>query len=245
MSDEMKTGYKAIKVDGRDAWRFADGTIVPRFCGGTDDPPAGPPADPPADPPEPKKVDMTQVELNTLIDKKYADAHTKAEAKSRDEIDALKVKIEDLKAAPPKGDKGGNEDVTALTDRIAVLESREIESKQRNSHATLLTVAAELNAVNGNQVAQLIQPHIKMAEDGTLSVINAEGQVRMNAGGQPMTAKELVAEFLTANPHLVKAAGRPGSGSQSPNMSAKDNEAFNNLPPVERLKLARKQEVKT
>ena len=244
MLDEAKTG-KLIKVNGRDAW-LIDGVVVPRFCGGAPDP-----KDPPADPPEPKKVDMTQEQLDTLINKQYAEAHTKAEAKAQTEIDALKKTVGELKAAGTKDnkddkvDKGGNkEDVTALTDRIAVMEQQAKDNKAKNSRASLLAIASDLNAVSAEQVAILIGSNIKTADDGTLSVINAEGQERMSAEGKPMTAKELIAEFLKANPNHVKASGKQGAGSQGAMLGGEDNAAILKLKPVERLKLARKQGAK-
>jgi len=240
MSDETKTG-KRIVVNGRDAW-LIDGIVLPRICGGAEDDDKD------------KKIEFTpeqQAHIDKIFNAKFADVHTKAEAKARLEVDALKAEIEALKVKPvgkkeEKKDekKEPGTDLTALKERLAAMELREKESKERNSQAKLLTVAAELNAVNGEQVAILIQPFIKTKEDGTLYVVNAEGQERMNGDGKPMTIKEFVAEFLAANTHLVKATGHPGAGSFSNKNGSVDHSALLALSPVERIKAARAAGIK-
>jgi hypothetical protein len=236
MSDETKAVM--VKVDGRDAW-LIDGVIVPRICGGTEDPHKDPPADPPK---EPAKVDMTQPELDALIDKKFAEAHTKAEAKAQIEIDALNVKLEEaLKVTKKPDDKQNksNEDLTALQEKIAVLEADKIKGFQISSESNIISAASDLKAVNSRQVYDLLKSQIKIADDGTRTVINSEGQPRINADGQPFSEKELVAEFLTSNQHFVQASGKTGSGSHSPEFGGSSEEDLMKLPPVERLTVIR------
>ena len=76
----------------------------------------------------------------------------------------------------------------------------------------LLSEASNLKAVNPNQVTQLLKGQLKLNEAGTVDVIdNNSGQVRYNDKGEPIQVKDLVQEFLQANPHFV-SAGPSGSG---------------------------------
>ena len=76
----------------------------------------------------------------------------------------------------------------------------------------LLNEASTLKAVNPNQVTQLLKGQLKLNETGTVDVIDTNsGQVRYNDKGEPIQVKDLVQEFLQANPHFV-SAGPSGSG---------------------------------
>ena len=236
MSDGTKA--VAIKVNGRDAW-LIDGIVVPRICGGTDDPPKDPPADPPP------KVEFTpeqQAHIDKLIGTKFADAHTKAEAKAQVEIDAMKIELEALKTSKKTNDppKKGNEDLTALTEKIAVLEADKIKGFQVSSESNIIAAASDLKAVDARQVYALVRSSILIADDGTRTVVNSENKPRITEGGQPMTEKELVAEFLTANQHFVQASGKIGSGSHKPGFGESHEEDLMKLAPAERLTAVRK-----
>ena len=77
----------------------------------------------------------------------------------------------------------------------------------------LLSEASSLKAVNPNQVTQLLKGQLKLNETGTVDVIDTNsGQVRYNDKGEPIQVKDLVQEFLQANPHFV-SAGPSGSGT--------------------------------
>jgi hypothetical protein len=78
---------------------------------------------------------------------------------------------------------------------------------------TLLSEASNLKAINPTQVSQLLRGQLKLNETGTVDVIDAKtGQVRYNDQGEPIQVKDLVSEFLQANPHFV-SAGASGSGT--------------------------------
>ena len=78
---------------------------------------------------------------------------------------------------------------------------------------TLLSEASNLKAVNPTQVSQLLKAQLKLNEAGTVDVIDTKtGQVRYNDKGDPIQVKDLVSEFLQANPHFV-SAGASGSGT--------------------------------
>ena len=77
----------------------------------------------------------------------------------------------------------------------------------------LLTAASRNNAVSAEQVGQLLRGSVRLSEDGTAEVYDANGTPRYNDKGDPLSVDELVSDFLTANPHFVKASSG-GAGSQ-------------------------------
>ena len=77
----------------------------------------------------------------------------------------------------------------------------------------LTASASRNNAVDAAQVTQLLKGNTRLNEDGTVEVLDSNGTPRYNDQGKLLTVDELVTEFLTANPHFVKAS-QGGSGSQ-------------------------------
>src|SRR3990167_1093082 len=167
-----------------------------------------------------------QAIIDSLINKRVAEVRTAAEAKAREEIATAiaaadaKVKevavakdkeLADLKAKVESGGKG-NEDLTALKAEVERLKAKDIKNTELARKSQLLAAASELNAISAEQVAMLVSPHVK--SDETLTILNAEGKVRVNSEGNNMTVKEFMTEFLAGNTHLVKAGGASGAGSQ-------------------------------
>lgn len=77
----------------------------------------------------------------------------------------------------------------------------------------LLTAASRNNAVSAEQVGQLLRGSVRLSEDGTAEVVDANGTPRYNDSGDPLSVDELVGDFLATNPHFVKASSG-GAGSQ-------------------------------
>ena len=157
-----------------------------------------------------------QAHTDKTLNKRFGEIQTAAEAKNKAEVDTLNTEIAALKAAQgegDKGEKGKGEDLTALETRLAAQEKEIKQSQERDRISEVRTTVAGFDVVSGEQVATLVSPAIKRLEDGSLAILNAEGQKRINAKGQPMSVQEYVGEFLAANPHLVKAGGGPGGGS--------------------------------
>lgn len=163
-----------------------------------------------------------QAFIDNLINKRVAEVRTAAEAKAAETVATAEAKFKelsvakekelaDLKAKAESGSKG-NEDLTALKAEVERLKAKDIKNVELARKSQLLAAASELNAISADQVAMLVTPHVK--GDETLTVLNAEGQPRVNSEGKPMTVKEFMTEFLAGNPHLVKASGNQGAGSQ-------------------------------
>lgn len=83
----------------------------------------------------------------------------------------------------------------------------------------VLNAASGRKAVNPQQVVRLLKDQIRLGDAGVVEVLDDTGSIRYSDTGAPMTAEELVNEFLSANPHFV-AAGPSGTGSQSSVASA-------------------------
>ena len=167
-----------------------------------------------------------QAFFDEKIKEKFTEAFGKAESKYKGEmetalasagethkkaIDTLTAELAEMRKS--KGKEGG-EDNTALLKRIEGLEAKNKTNSDKAIKGHLEGLAGKLNAVNPEQVATLVRLQTKTDDDGHLVVINASGAPRNNGEGNPMTAEELVADYLKENQHLVKASGNTGSGGQ-------------------------------
>ncbi len=85
----------------------------------------------------------------------------------------------------------------------------------------LLSAAADLNAVNVNQVKQLLSNQLRLNNDGDVEVLDSTGQVRYNDSGKAFGVTELVGEFLKSNPHF--RAANPATTSTKTNIVTKGN----------------------
>ena len=88
---------------------------------------------------------------------------------------------------------------------------------------SLLSAASKYNAVEPNQVAQLLRSSLKLSDDGSVEVLDSNGTVRYNEKADPLSVDEVVGDFLTANPHFVRATpsgagtlGNAGGSTQKP-----------------------------
>jgi len=78
----------------------------------------------------------------------------------------------------------------------------------------LLEAAGRKGAVQPDQVSSLLRGSVRLSDDGnTAEVYDSGGTPRYNEAGDLLTVDDLVNEFLSANPHFVKASPG-GAGSQ-------------------------------
>ena len=169
-----------------------------------------------------------QTEVDRLIKDAYTRAYGKAEDKNKDAVsDAVAAAVAaaetkykaDMATAATKYDelkatKATPVDTSATDARIKALEEENSKNREKGIVGGLESITARLNAVDPAQAALLIRMQTKTDDNGNLVVINAEGQSRMNGDNKPMTTEELCTEFLTSNPHFVKASGSSGAGSK-------------------------------
>jgi hypothetical protein len=96
----------------------------------------------------PAKVEFTpeqQAHIDSMFNKKFAEVHTKVEAKAQLEIDELKAEMETLKSSkkPNETKKEGNEDLTALKEKISVLEADKTKGFQTACESNIISAASE------------------------------------------------------------------------------------------------------
>ncbi len=91
----------------------------------------------------------------------------------------------------------------------------------------LINAASQNGAVSPDQVVALLKNKTRLGDDGSVEILDNDGSVRYNDSGTPMSVNELVSEFLTANPHFVKASpsgtgskGAAGGSTQKPSSVA-------------------------
>ena len=70
----------------------------------------------------------------------------------------------------------------------------------------LVSAAAKYNAVNAEQVRQLLQNNLRLNSEGEVEVVDTKGTVRYTDQGSVLSVDELVKEFLDTNPHFRAAS---------------------------------------
>lgn len=133
------------------------------------------------------------------------------------DINEAKQLLQDKEAASIERQKerGDFESVLRSTVEKKDLEIQNYKNKLQSTlvDGALLSSASQNNAVNPDQVSALLRSNLRLSEDGTVEVLDSNGTPRYNDSGNLLSTGELVAEFLTANPHFVRAS-QGGSGSQ-------------------------------
>ena len=82
----------------------------------------------------------------------------------------------------------------------------------------LLQAASEFRSVNPEQVQRLLRSNVRLNGEGEVEVTDDAGTVRYNDAGQPLQVKDLVKEFLIANPHFVQPT--PATANSNHSVSA-------------------------
>jgi hypothetical protein len=135
-----------------------------------------------------KKYEKTFQELGDIDELKQlkADSERKAleDQKKRGEFDSI------LKAMVDKKD--------------AEIAKRDQLIKEYTVDLPLVQTAAQLRAVNAEQVKALLKPNVRLSQEGAVEIVDREGKVRYTDAGNPFKVEDLVSEFLQSNPHFVQ-----------------------------------------
>ena len=165
---------------------------------------------------EPEKT-LTQAEVDKIVadrvgrerrkfEKKYegvdVDQFTKwQEQQAQSEVDQATAKGEFEKVIKMQAEKKDAE--------IAILNKR----LTNNEVDGAILRAAEIGqAVAPTQVTELLKGKVRLSSEGVAEVLDNDGTTRYGDDGSPLTVHQLVGEFLTTNPHFVKAS-QGGAGS--------------------------------
>ncbi len=164
---------------------------------------------------ETKTMSFTQQQLDNII-KTRLEAEKKKHEK---DLQAIKNKeAEILKEKEVKEAKSKAELEKLMQNRIAekdaeILRMKSEIHKERVDNS-VLSVASKLNAINPQQVVDLIKSGIKLTDENRIEILDQNNNIRYNAKGELLTIEERVKEFLDANPHFSKGS-KSGVGSQS------------------------------
>jgi hypothetical protein len=88
----------------------------------------------------------------------------------------------------------------------AEIAKRDSVIREYKVNTPVLSAAAKYRAVNPDQVRSLLQPHLRLNNDGDVEIVDTKGSVRYDDRGAPLAVDDLVREFLDSNPHFVSAA---------------------------------------
>ena len=165
----------------------------------------------------------TQSQAERTFNQDEVDAIVKArlskQSKKYDDINiteyrSLKAEQEKIKV---EEQKNRGEFETILSEQKAEYDSKleSVKSKLQSVQVdgALLKAAGGRNAVNPDQVAQLLRNRVTLTDEGEVHVLNDKGEVMYDKNtASPTTVESLVNDFLDASPHFLRA-GPTGSGS--------------------------------
>ena len=99
--------------------------------------------------------------------------------------------------------------------------TKEKAVKEYTVDLPLVQTAAQLRAVNAEQVKALLKPNVRLSQEGAVEIVDREGKVRYTDAGNPFKVEDLVSEFLQTNPHFVQPTpattqGKSNIGTSQP-----------------------------
>jgi len=160
---------------------------------------------------------FTQDELDRIVADRIARERKKAEKKLEgiDLEEARKIMQEREQAEIERQKERG--EFENILKQTVEKKDQEITAYKQKLHETLvdgslLNAASKHDAVSPDQVSQLLKGRVRLADDGGVEVLDDQGTPRYNNEGNLLSVDELVSDFLTANPHFVRASGG-GTGS--------------------------------
>ena len=158
---------------------------------------------------------FTQEQLDNIIQARIMSERKKYEKKIEEEE---KQKTELLKQKQIDEAKSKSEIEKLMKERIAEKDTEilkyKTQVKKEKIDNSILSVASKNNAINPQQVVQLIEREVKLNDDGRIEVLDNNSNVRYNPKGELLTIEDRVKEFLDTNPHFRNATVQ-GSGSKA------------------------------
>ena len=158
---------------------------------------------------------FTQEQLDNIVQARLMAERKKYERKMEEEE---KQKTELLKQKQLEEAKSKSEIEKLMKERIAEKDNEinryKNEIKKEKIDNSILSVASKNNAINPQQVVQLIEREVKLNDDGRIEVLDNNSNVRYNPKGELLTIEDRVKEFLDTNPHFRNATVQ-GSGSKA------------------------------
>ncbi len=173
---------------------------------------------------------FTQEELDNIVQKRLSQATKKYQDIDLNEYSELKQLKQGLEEEQlikrQEFDKVLQKTKQASAKEVNQLRS---ELEKIKIDGALISASSSAKCVNPEHVSQLLKSNVRMSDDGSVTVVDTEGNARFNEQGDSMTVDALVEEFLTNNSYF-RVAGPSGAGSES-NVAPRSNTEFdlNNL----------------
>ena len=160
---------------------------------------------------------LTQDDVNRIVAERVAREKAKFEKKySGIDLDHYKNLVEQDEARKQDELEKRGEFEKVLKDQAEKFNSKihqyETELHSIKVDGALLNEASANQAINPQQVVQLLKNQVKLNDAGGVDVVDSNGQVRYDDNGSPLTTAALMKDFLNANPHFV-SAGPTGTGT--------------------------------
>jgi hypothetical protein len=149
------------------------------------------------------------VQARVMAERKKYEKKIEAEEKQKAEL----LKQKELEEAKTK------QDLEKIMQQRIQEKEQEIsryktEIKKEKIDNSILSIASKNNAINPQQVVQLIEKEVKLNDDGRIEILDNTSNIRYNAKGELLTIEDRVKEFLDTNPHFRNATVQ-GSGSKA------------------------------
>lgn len=167
---------------------------------------------------QPAEKTFTQSQLDEIVEQRLARERKKfAKQTEGVDLDEAKRLLKEKEQAEIERQKEKGEFEKVLQ-QLAEKKDAEINGyktklQEIQVDGALITSASNNNAVQPEQVVSLLKGQTRLSDDGSVEILDKNGVVRYNDDGTAMSVDNLVSEFLTANPHFVKASPN-GVGSQ-------------------------------
>jgi hypothetical protein len=174
---------------------------------------------------------FSQEELDRIVADRIARENRKFDKKLNGiNLDEARDLIEQREQAELEAKKQRGE-FDAILKQTVEKKENEINSYKTRLQETLIdgalvASASRNNAVDSTQVTQLLKSNTRLNADGNVEIVDSNGTPRYNDKGELLTVDEMVGEFLTANPHFVKASpggagtvGNAGGSTSKPEKS--------------------------
>ena len=158
---------------------------------------------------------FTQAQLDNIIKSRLEAEKTKHQR----QLDEQKKKDDELLKEKQLQDAKTKAEIEKLMkERIAekdqeLLNMKNMIKKEKIDNS-VMSVASKMNAVNPQQIVELMKNNIKLSDDNRIEILDKHNNIRYNDKGELLTIEESVKEFLDANPHFSKGS-LSGVGSQS------------------------------
>ena len=164
---------------------------------------------------QPKEQLFNQEQVNNIIKSRLESE----KAKYQRQLDEQKKAEEEVVKQKQIADAKTKADLEKLmqqriAEKEAEIQKFKAEIKKEKIDNSLLSVASKNNAINPQQVVDLVKNQIRLSDDNRIEVLDNNNNIRYNQAGELLTIEEKVQEFLKANPHF-SLSGKSGVGSQS------------------------------